>query len=755
MSDQTVEPKDARPVAEVVLLKNLDRVFHYSVPEEFQSRLEPGMRVLVPFRNQWRTGVVTRRLHRADVAELKPILNLLDPIPLLDRSMMALARWVAEYYVTGWGVAMKAILPPGLEVKIGRHYRITAAGRNAISGSSRETGPARRILIVLEQSPRGLRQEALLLKTTARPPSGQNGPGRFSKTLSALVQKGWVDENNVLPRPRLSRPPVAPSATAFRPPDGPVPTASLLPDHLRDAVRSERFEAVCLEGAPEPSRPVVLDLISETIRRKRSVILLVPEIDRVAGWAARLESEFAGMVGILHSGLSERDRRLQWERARRGDVSIVIGTRLAVFAPVLNPGLIVVEEEQDPAYKQPESPRYHARDVAVLRGAHHGALVLLTSSSPSVETYANIQSGKYRTVRLDGQGSGLTTPPVVRIVGMGGQSRGAFVSKELLAAVAERLDKREPVVLLLNRRGFGGALCCRDCGAVVRCPRCHVAMVYSKQSRQLTCHYCGTVTAPPPVCLQCRGIRLEIVGAGTEQAEEFFQAKFPSARIARLDRDTVRSNELSSAIERLNRAEIDLVVGTQILLTGPRLTRPGLIGLLQADGAFQLPDFRAGEQTFQLVRRVLNFSAGGEVILQTHHPAHEAIAWTMTGDPKEFYEKELAQRKALGYPPFARLAVVTVKSPNESRARAVAQRLGEEMTRKVKLGDSQFPVHILGPAAAMRPRLHGKVRCQVLIKAPNSRQLHEALRAGLSAVRSGSGRSQVWFEVDVDPQRIA
>jgi primosomal protein N' (replication factor Y) len=755
MSDQMVEPKDARPVAEVVLFKHPDRVFHYSVPEDFRDRLEPGMRVLVPFRNRWTTGIVTRRPHRADPAQLKPILNLLDSIPLLDRSMMALARWVAEYYMTGWGVAMKAILPPGLEVKVGSHYRITAAGQKAVSESPRKGDPAQGILAILEQSPRGVRLEALQRRRAAGESSPSGDTGRLSRTLSVLVRKGWVDETNVLPRPRVSQTPVVPSPTTVRFPDGPMPTASSLPEDLYQAAGSGRFETVCLEGTPERSRPEVLALISTAVRRKRSVILLVPEIDRVAGWAERLENGLAETVGILHSGLSERDRRLQWERARRGDVSIVIGTRLAVFAPVLNPGLIVVEEEQDPAYKQPESPRYHARDVAVLRGAHHGALVLLTSTSPSVETYANIQSGKYRTVRLDGQRFELAMSPAVRIIGMGGQSRGTFVSRELLAAVTERMDKREPVVLLLNRRGFGGALCCRDCGAVVRCPRCHVAMVYSKQSRQLTCHYCGTVTAPPPVCLQCRGTRLEIIGAGTEQAEEFFQAKFPSARIARLDRDTVRSDEVSSAIGRLNRTELDMVIGTQLLLTGPRVTRPGLIGLLQSDGAFQLPDFRAGEQTFQLVRRVLNFSAGGEVILQTYHPAHEAIAWATTGDPREFYEKELAQRKALGYPPFARLAVVTVKSLNESRARAVAQRLGDEMMRTVRLDASQPAIQILGPAAAMRPRLHGKVRCQILIKAPNSRILHEALRAGLSAVRSGSDRARVWFEVDVDPQRIA
>ncbi|MBI3811242.1 MAG: primosomal protein N' [Nitrospirae bacterium] len=760
MVDRIVRPDDNRPIAEVVLLKQFDRVLHYSVPESLLDRLEPGMRVLVPFRTGWRTGIVTRRLQQADVARVKPILELLDSTPTLDRPMMALARWLSDYYMTGWGVAMKAILPTGLEVNAGRHYRMTEAGRKAMSGSFRTGEVGRQFLAVLEKAPRGLRLEPLLERIKTTKPSRRGDHQRRSGPLSILVRKGWVEETMVLPRRRSSTVKEAPVSRSPRPPvslkaiSDPENMTASMPADLERAVHSGRFSAACLEGQPDRTRSTVTAVMMETLRRGRSVIILVPEIGRVSGWAGRLRARVGDGVGILHSGLSDRERRAEWEKARRGDVSIVVGTRLAVFAPVPNPGLIVVEDEQDTAYKQEEAPRYHARDVAVLRGTHDGALVLLTGASPSVETYANIQNGKYQSVHLADQQAGLPARPSVSIVNLADQPRGMFVSEELLAAVTARLEQKEPVVLFLNRRGFGTALYCRDCGVVVRCSRCHVATVYSKRSGRLSCPYCGMADYPPTTCSGCRGTHLEILGAGTERVEEFLKARFPSASILRLDRDTARPGDVSAAIERLNRSEVDLIIGTQLLLSGPPMTRSGLIGLLLADGALHLPDFRAGEHTFRLISRILNFSVGGEVILQTYHPTHESIAWAVTGDPKEFYEQELAQRKALGYPPFVRLAAVTVKALNESKAEAAAQRLVENLKRAVRSDDSRPGFQILGPVAAMRPRLRGKYRRQILIKAPDSRTLHEALASGLRALRSESGRSNVWFEVDVDPLRI-
>ncbi|MBI3609399.1 MAG: primosomal protein N' [Nitrospirae bacterium] len=751
----TSETSDlSRPIAEVVLLKPLDRVFHYAVPEAFRDRLLPGMRVRVPFRSDRRTGIVVRRLRRTDGIELKPILEILDSSPLLDRPMMALARWLSEYYMTGWGVTIKAILPPGLEAATQRHYRMTAAGRNAISGPFRRGEAGRRFLSALERVPRGLRLAALIRRALPNEPPPRGGLRRFTQQLSALVRKGWIEETRVLPRRQEAFPSrSAPSSVGSMLRTGPENEGPFVPEEINQAVRSGRFAAFYLEGEPERSRSVVTALISETIRRGRSVVVLVPEIDRVGGWAARLRSRGDEAVGILHSGLSDRERRAEWERIRRGERPVVVGTRLAVLAPISNPGLIVVEAEEDPAYKQEESPRYHARDVAVLRAAHHGALAILTGRFPSVETYANIQNGKYRSVRLTDPAAEGPVRPSVRILDLARQPRGAFVSEDLLSAVGARLEKKEPVALILNRRGFGSALYCRDCGSVVRCVRCRVAAVYSKQTGRLICPYCGSVSIPPTACSECRGARLEILGAGTERVEEFFSARFPSARIARLDRDTARPDEAAAALERLDRSELDILIGTQLLINGPGMARSGLVGLLLADGAFHLPDFRAGEQTFRLIARILAFSRGGEVILQTYHPTHESIVWAAAGDPKAFYEKELAQRKALGYPPFTRLAVVTVKALKESEAEAAALRLSERLRRAIQRPGLEG-IQILGPAAAMRSRLYGKYRRQILIKAPDSRRLHEALQAEVRSARSESGRSRVWLEVDVDPQRI-
>jgi primosomal protein N' (replication factor Y) (superfamily II helicase) len=760
MREQNVESREMKPFAEVVLLSRLDRVFHYSVPDDFRNRLEPGMRVLVPFRNGWRTGIVTRRLRRADVARVKPILEILDSAPLLDRPMMALARWLAEYYVTGWGIAMKAILPPGLEVKVGLHYRMTEHGRKAMAESKPRGKMERNILVMLARSTRGLRLEALARRMPAIEPSRPGRHRRLSAPLAALIRKGWVEETRVMPRRRSAVPaqsavppvagnPIEPNPLGMR-----VSGTESVLEELLERVRSGLFATYCLGGEPEQLRSASIPIVLEAVRMGRSVIILVPEIDRLSQWVRTLKDGIGSTIGLLHSGLTDRERQFEWERARRGEVSVVVGTRLAVFAPVPNPGLIVVEDEQDPSYKQEESPRYHARDVAVLRAAHLGALAILTSASPSVETHANIQSGKYHSVRLDDPRSAVAMRPTVKIIDLAGQPRRTFVSDQLLEAVTASLDKKEPVVLLLNRKGFGTALYCRDCGGVSRCPRCQVAMVYSKKIERLICHYCGARLAPPTACPQCRGTHLGLVGVGTEQVEEFIASRFSGVRIERLDRDSARPGDVRDAIERLNRSEIHLALGTQILLNGPRLTRSGLIGLLDADGAFQVPDFRAGEQTFQLIRRVLKFSAGGEVIIQTFHPEHEAIAWAADGEPNKFYEKELAQRKALGYPPYMRVAVITVKALNERKASAVAERLAEAIKRTARHDDPQASFQTLGPAPALRPRLRGKFRSQILLKAPNTRILHEALQSGLRAVRSGSDRSRVWFEVDVDPQRI-
>jgi len=767
MSGQDPDFKETLPIAEVVLLRHFDRVFHYTVPENFRDKLRPGMRLLVPFRNEWLTGIVTRRLRQADAApvKLKPVLELLDSSPLLDRPMMALTRWISEYYLTGWGLAMKTVLPPGLELNVGRQIRITEAGRQALERSGNRGGAGRNLLELLCGAPRGLRLETLIRRLGEKAPSNRPRPDRNRRSpgvLSTLIKKGWVEETRLLPRSRSAidqnkglRGTATPPNDSNRLEAAPgVPPAA--PEPILQAGQIGRFEVYCVEGDPERSRSVSVAALLETVRSGRSAIVLVPEIERVSEWSQLLKGRYGVEVGVVHSELSDSRRRDEWARARCGDRSVIVGTRMAVFAPVPKLGLIVVENEQDPSYKQEESPRYHARDVAVLRASHEDALAILTASSPSIETYANIQSGKYRPIPVSDPSFGHGPWPPVTVVNMAGRPRGMFISDELITAVQAKLDQKEPVVLILNRKGFGTALYCRDCGVVSRCPRCQVAMGYSKKFQALICHYCGAKIVPPSACPQCRGTHLGIVGVGTEQVEEFLASRFSGARIERLDRDSARAEDVRGAMERLNGAETHVVIGTQLLLKGPRMRRPGLVGLLQADGALYHPDFRAGEQTFQLVRAVLDFlDEKGEVIIQTVYPDHESIAWAVAGNPELFYEKELAARKALGYPPYARLAVVTVKAFDKSRAESVAKRLSERLRNSIQVRERSPALQILGPAQSMHPRLHGKFRFQILIKAPDSRSLHAALQSGLKAIRSGPGHSRVWFEVDVDPQRIA
>jgi len=766
MTDRDFNTIEPLPIAEVVLLRNFDLVLSYLVPQDLRGVLRPGMRVLVPFRNAWLTGIVTRRLRQTDTppAKLKAILELLDSSPLLDRPMMALARWLSEYYVTGWGLAMKAILPPGLDLKVSRKYRLTDSGRQKMSEPGGRIDPDWIILDRLSRTPRGLRLETLLRGIPSMRGGARIQHARFrqsSEALAALVKRGWIEETRLLPHHRSDifrkadeTESLTQSHHPMFPKQAPVMDAPE-PQRLFEAVQAAQFGAYWLEARPEEARSSLTSVILETVRSGRSAIVLVPEIDRVSEWTRILKARFGIEAGVVHSELPDGNRREEWDRARRGSRAVIVGTRMAVFAPVRNLGLIVVEDEQDLSYKQEESPRYHARDVAVLRASHEGALVLMSAISPSLETYANVRNGKYRALRPFELAVEVRPHPSVMLVNMAGRYRGEVISSELLEAVRTKLEHDQPVVLILNRKGFGAALYCRDCGGVSRCSRCQVTMAYSKKYHRLICQYCGERVDPPTVCTGCRGTHLGIVGAGTEQVEEFLSLRFPDLRIDRLDRDTASSADARAVIERLNAGGPCLVIGTQLLLKSARMTRPGLVGLLQADGAFYQPDFRAGEQTFQLVGRVLDFSdEKGEVIIQTAHPDHESIAWATTGNRELFYEKELAARQALDYPPCSRLAAVTVKSPDKSRAEEVARRFSDAIVNSIRTKSPAPDFKILGPIPAVRPRLHGKFRYQILIKASASRILHMALQAGLREARSGPRRSSVWFEMDVDPQRI-
>lgn len=738
-------------IAEVAVLRMGERLFHYSIPESLGGRVEPGMRVLVPFRSDWVTGIVTRRLSESPVRPLRSILKVLDREPLLDRPMMALARWVSDYYLSGWAAAIKAVLPSGMEVPVRRRFRLTEKGRAAGTERKGRTGP---LIEALSLARRGRSLETLLRRFRKK---GET-PAAFLRWLTGLQRRGVLEElREVNPPKAMGASPIAPDRA--RP--GPSFVVDSNPDskEMIQAVQARRFSPFFFQGNREEVRGALIPAVSEAVRQGRSALILVPEIDRIGEWTERLSAAGLDPVGVLHGGLSDRERQAQWALIRSGGARVVAGTRLAVFAPAADPGLIIVEDEHDAAYKQEESPRYHARDVAVLRASHQEACVVMTGPYPSMETHANIQKGKYRA--LHPESNPAPSPrPSVRIIDRSGLKPGRILTEELEAEVAARLEKKNPVVLIINQRGFGGALYCPECGFVARCERCGVAMAFFKRKGCLCCPYCGRNAEPPERCAQCRGSRLRLVGFGTERVEDELKRRFPSARIARLDRDTGGAREAVLRSKELGAGELDLLVGTQLILRGPRPARPVLVGLLDADGAFHHPDFRAGEETFFRIARLLEFSGEGELIIQTSHPTHPGIAWARTGRTTDFYLSEMEQRRALSYPPSTGLAVVTIKAGTDAAASGAAARLYDRLTRSVPKrtgGDSgnDPALEILGPSPSVRPRLRGKYRWQILIKSPDRPMLHRLLRPAMEAGRSDPGPGRVEFEVDVDPLRVA
>jgi primosomal protein N' (replication factor Y) (superfamily II helicase) len=496
-----------------------------------------------------------------------------------------------------------------------------------------------------------------------------------------------------------------------------------------------KFAAGLLHGVTGSGKTeVYLGAIEAAISRGKTAIVLVPEI-ALTLWVGRLvRARFGETVAVLHSGLPDVERAREWWRVRHGQASIVVGTRSAVFAPLENLGLIIVDEEQETSYKQEETPRYNGRDVAVYRAQLEGAVALLGSATPSLETYHNARSGKYHLLELT---SRVENRPLadVRVVDLREefrqQHKAAPVSESLRAAIALRLEEKTQAMVLINRRGYSWSLLCRSCGAFVQCENCSIALTYHKSRQRLECHYCGYSIRPPKKCPKCNGEYMYFVGDGAERVEEYLREKFPSARIARLDRDTVRTKrEYQQVLGAFAGGELDVLVGTQMVAKGHDFQRVTLVGVVAADLALGRPDFRAAERTFQLLTQVAGRAGrgelAGEVLVETYYPEHYAIQLAVRQDYVSFYEKEAHFRRMLHYPPFTALASVLVRDRKIENAirwsRALAAYFAPFENRGVK---------ILGPAAAPLARLRKDYRFQFVLKSPKRSALSLALSGAL------------------------
>jgi primosomal protein N' (replication factor Y) len=682
---------------------------------------------------------------------------VLDQEPFLPPRIVELCEWVAEYYLAGIGDAIAVAMPPGARAratsfKTRQVATITAHGLGSDRGQAGvRPGPDPGL------TPKQRAALEILAAAGVGLPVGElRDRGVTRDILARLAARGLV----TLTSEAEDRDPFERAALPDQAPD---PARQLTPEQqaafeqLAALADSGEFRAALLHGVTGSGKTeIYLRLARAVQRRGRQVLLMVPEIALTPSVTALFRGTFGDRVAIQHSALSDGERHDQWHRIRRGDVDLVIGTRSAVFAPLTRLGLIVVDEEHDTSYKQEETPRYHGRDVAIVRATREGALVVLGSATPSMETYQNAASGKYAHATLEHR---ILDRPLaaVRLVNMraeyADQGPDVIISRDLASAIADRLTRREQTLVLLNRRGYATAVFCRQCGDTFDCPNCTISLTVhrARTGWRARCHYCNYSMMVPKACRKCAAPYLERAGFGTEKVEEQLVEAFPDARIARVDRDSVRrKGALASLLGRFAAGELDVLVGTQMIAKGHDFPRVTLVGVVSADVGLGLADFRAAERTFQLLTQVAGRAGRGdrtgEAIIQTIYPDHYSIQLACRQDYRAFFERELAYRRGMRYPPMVALINTVVRG----RSLEEAMQTAAEIVRRIEPATAASGLTVLGPAPAPLVRLRGEHRAQFLLKGARRGDMRRALEAALAAMPNVRRR----VTVDVDPLTV-
>src|SRR2546427_1006235 len=801
---------------DVALPVPLDALFTYRMPDGVSPVV--GGRVLVPFRQQRMSGVVTQLHDRPPSVATKNVLRVLDTTPVLDDELLRLGKWIADYYLAPLGEVLRTMLPLGAEFKRAVAYRITDAGQLALhqagiggsSGRSRRapeqqltdfrvldylserdlvreerlrsaTGVSRSALQALARNNWIVRQDVSDTRDAARVVRmavGKEVSGKLNEnqqrivatlaaaggklpvenlreaavprtTLNTLVRRGVVEIVEEPGEFAISGVKARPSPFGFV--FNSAQQSAL--GQIEIQARTTKFAGMLLHGVTGSGKTAVYRAAMRgVLQAGGSAILLVPEIGLPPAIAADLQQVFGEEVAILHSSLSEKERAEQWHRIKAGQKHVVVGTRSAVFAPVCDLALIIVDEEQDASYKQEEAPRYHARDVAVMRAKMADAVVVLGSATPSLESYFNAKKQKYTLLELPDRVEKRPLPEVA-IIDMRQEfqetGREHVISRRLAAEIQERLERKEQMMVLLNRRGYSPLVLCRACGKTLECRDCAIALTHHKRSRRMECHYCGHMAPVPKACVHCGSEYVHFLGTGSEKLEELLHGMFPQARIARLDRDTVRGrDDFECTLNALNEGELDLLVGTQMIAKGHDIPGVTLVGVVGADAARGFPDFRAAERTFQLLTQVAGRAGRGDnpgrVVLQTYFPDHYAVQRAALHDFIGFYEQELRFRSWMHYPPYSALANVLLRSDKLDNALRWSGLLGQWFDKTRHEG-----IRVLGPAAAPIVRLKRDYRYHFVLKSPSREKLNALLRAMLSFSRQQKiPRTQVIVDVD-------
>ena len=769
MMSAQVAPSRTEPetlLADVIVPRHLAGPFTYIVPSSLRHTLRIGHRVLVPFGRSILEGAVVALSHilpqGLDRARLKEIRSLISEGASTDvsSSLFQLSRQVAEAYIAPWGQCLRLVLPPIPKPRAPVvHFELTEQGRAAVESREPCSVKERVLLTRLRNKPLRLRQ------SSSRPASAD--------LLHDLKARGWVVEvQEILPTSAAPLPPTR------RENQGNLGiTAPLIPDPaiswaepLFEAMKGQGPMRVLVQASWADRLRLLQQTIPFVLERGQTILLIIGEAERAEWVAGLLRDDEAGISPVcFHSGLSDQLKTEMWDQIHRKVVRVVVGTRSAVFLPLTAIGVIWVEGEDDAALKEPQEPRYHAREVAWLRAQNEQAVLVLSSAHPSLESRAAVEQRGIAIQKLVPPGA----RPNVQVVELREQGYGTVLSRPLILAMGHAISRRAGVLLFLNRKGYAGALVCRDCGQVPRCSACRVALMYSRQAGHLLCSYCGDMTPLPETCVSCSGPRMQLIGEGTERVEEDAKRWFPHATVIRLDGDTMRRPAQAEGLWRkVEQGEWDIIVGTQLLLRRGSLPAMGLVGIVQADAGLSVPNFRSAERTYHTLLDAISLAdpaeAGGQVIVQTNLSSHHAIQAVAQNDESVFLSEELSHRSALGYPPAVQLIALLVSGTDEKMvhdaavawvARLIARSspavVGQMATTKplssIQSPDRPDGLIVLGPIPSPVPRLRGRYRWQILVKSSERDTGLEAVRATVKDMERTYQRRAIKFDVDVDP----
>jgi primosomal protein N' (replication factor Y) len=742
--------------AEVAVPVPLGRAFSYKVPEGLAERVRPGARVLCQFGARRVLGIV---LSVGDgpldfpESKLKPLGAVVDPEPVLPAELLAFLVELASYYLSPIGEVMRLAVPAVersqvqdratlslLEeagaVAVGRLVQVAELIEN-VARPEKLKGNAAAVLDALSEN--GPTQVAELAERVG------NARAVLKRLESAglvrvLQRSAAVDPFFSVPAERDSPPPLTPAQAE---------AVNRITSRLDErGGGSFLLDGVTASGKTE----VYLRAVARVLEKGGGAIVLVPEIALTPQLVNRFRARLGDVIAVLHSGLTERERHAMWAKLRSGALKVAVGARSALFAPVVDLALICVDEEHDGSFKQEEGVRYHARDMALLRAHRAGAVAVLGSATPSLKSYALVRTGKLERLHLPERAHAKAVLPKVEIVDLrrvGPAKPGGdpLLSLPLHRAIERTLAAREQVILFLNRRGFSPSIVCEECGHLFQCPSCAVALtLHRARGERVVCHYCDYQARVPVKCPECHMDRLAHEGAGTERIESLLKAAFPEARVARLDRDVAAGLKSEAVLDRMRNREIDILVGTQMVTKGHDLPAVTLVGVLNADAGLSMPDFQAAERTFQLLVQVAGRAGRGDapglVVVQTRNPTNPAIAMAVTHDVARFVDKELADRKELGYPPFSRIALVRIDAVEDRVAKSEADKLAAIGRRAAPRGTD-----IVGPAPAPIERLRGRYRYRFMVRAAE----RAGLRKALAAIASAGADRHARVVIDVDP----